>query len=103
MECDNYIKNLMHFTPEDYTILFTFQIQSIYISAKDSNLIINYIPDLTLHNHMVSYSSYLKHKLNLTLVYKVYWQLSCSILKRITQYLHICLSKSLLNFAGTSH
>ena len=66
-------------------------------------LILNYAKDIRMHAHLLKCEHYLTRNLKINDVGTIDWMPRSSIIKGVPKHLHVWLSKSLLNFAGTVH
>ena len=66
-------------------------------------MVINCTKDLHMHVHLIKFSTYLKRKFTIEPTDSVGLKLLSYAVYSLTKYLHLWLSKILLNFAGTSY
>ena len=78
-------------------------LSSSHVTKTDNQLILNHPKDIRLQAHLIQCEACLSHSLKLSNIYSVDWILRETIIKSTPKHLHLWLSKSLLNFAGTSH
>ena len=73
------------------------------MSIANTQLILNYAHDIEKHAHLVKCAPYLTKSLQISDVHTIDWALRSNVIKGVPKHLHLWLSKSLCNFAGTAH
>ena len=103
VKCDVRAKELILKVSEDANIPFPLDLSSPYVMRTINYLILNYAKDVRMHAHLLKCEHYLTRNLKINDVGTIDWMPRSSIIKGVPKHLHVWLSKSLLNFAGTVH
>ena len=61
VECDLRANKLITSTPSDEIIPFPLELNSAHMTNSGNQLILNHIPEITTHAHLIIYKDYLKN------------------------------------------
>ena len=90
-------------TAQEETIMFPLTLSSVCVMNSDNQLTPNHPKDIRLQAHLIQCEKHLSKSLKMSNIIYVDWVLREMILRETPKHIHLWLSKSLLNFSGTSH